>query len=107
MKVNLAFSAPGEGLIFAAGIWDEWVNRSTGEVIQSFAIITHEPPPFIADTGHDRCPVFLGESDGAKWLDGEGGEVPALKKLLLDSNQALAFQAEKHRPMKAGWEKRK
>lgn len=36
-----------------------------------FAIITDEPPPFVSDAGHDRCPVFLDRAYLDQWLDVE------------------------------------
>jgi putative SOS response-associated peptidase YedK len=103
----VAFANPSGQMLFAAGVWDEWVNKETGEVVQSFAIITHEPPPFIASIGHDRCPVFLDAESGAKWLDNVQLESEALKNFLLQRQLVPELMASKHRPMKAGWEKRK
>lgn len=56
-------------LLFAAGVYDKWTDRSTGEVIDSFAILTDDPVPFILEVGHDRQPVFLNLDNAYKWLD--------------------------------------
>jgi putative SOS response-associated peptidase YedK len=32
-----------EGILFAAGIWEEWNNKVDGEVITSFSILTSDP----------------------------------------------------------------
>jgi len=103
----VAFAEKNGSISFAAGVWDEWVNKSTGEVIQSFSIITHEPPPFIADVGHDRCPVFLDEKSGLEWLNNEGHDSKQLKNFLLLKKQTPEFSVRKHRAMRPGWEKRK
>lgn len=47
-------------------IWDRWEQR--GEVLNSFALITDEPPPEVATAGHDRCPVNLTRSAADAWL---------------------------------------
>ena len=91
----------------AAGIWDEWVNHETGEVITSFSIITFDPPPFVADTGHDRCPVFLSAEDGTAWLASEGQPAKELKNFLFAKRFIPELTATTHRLMKPGWEKRK
>lgn len=103
----VSFQEKTGAAVFAAGVWDEWVDRQTGEVIQSFSIITHEPPPFVAAIGHDRCPVFLGEDAAAEWLKNEGAPPAQLKEFLLSSRHVPELKVEKHRAMRPGWEKRK
>lgn len=56
-------------LLLAAGVYDRWKDHSTGEIIDSFAIITDDPVPFILKVGHDRQPVFLSLDNAYKWLD--------------------------------------
>ena len=51
----------GSPLLTAAGLWDEWKNRETGERLKSCTMIVTEPSDFVAEI-HDRMPVFL---DGA------------------------------------------
>lgn len=103
----VAFSAADDTIMLAAGVWDEWVNKETGEVIPSFSIITHDPPHFIENIGHDRCPVFLSPADGAEWLKSEGQNPADLKNFLLESQAEIDFKVAPHRDMKPGWEKRK
>lgn len=103
----VVFSPKSGQLIYVAGIWDEWVNQTSGEVVQSFAIITHDPPPFVAGVGHDRCPIFLDEDHGHEWLTSAGTPQQELKEFLIASAQVPDLQAESHRPMRPGWEKRK
>lgn len=63
------FSSIKEGeVLSAAGIWDEWTCKTTGEKLLSFAIITTKPSPFIERTGHDRSPVFLATDSALEWI---------------------------------------
>ena len=48
-----------------AGLWDEWTDPETGEVVLSCTTITCEPNEFMSDI-HDRMPVII----GADQLDG-------------------------------------
>ena len=41
-----------------AGLWDEWVDRATGELHPTFTIITTEPNSLMAGI-HNRMPVIL------------------------------------------------
>jgi len=65
-------AADGSSLLTAAGLWDEWKNRETGERIKSCTMIITEPNDFAAEI-HDRMPVFLTQEQFAPWLNGEAG----------------------------------
>lgn len=41
-----------------AGLWDEWLDRSTGELHPTFTIVTTEPNELMAKL-HNRMPVIL------------------------------------------------
>ncbi len=101
------FHAIDHSHLFAAGIYDEWVDKSTGEILQSFAIVTTEPPADVARIGHDRCPVFIDPTGFEAWLDPLFSDGPALIELLKSHQQKLRFQGLIDRPMRPGWEKRK
>jgi putative SOS response-associated peptidase YedK len=92
-------------ILWAAGIHDSWVNKETGEVIESFAIITSEPSQFVKDTGHDRQPLFLTEKNADKWLK-LAGEPDTLVEFLNDNFIIPKVTTEVDRPLKKGWEKR-
>ncbi|MBI1366846.1 MAG: hypothetical protein GC153_12935 [Alphaproteobacteria bacterium] len=50
-----------------AGIWDEWTDVDTGEVILSCAIITTGPNEFMKPL-HDRMPAILGRDQADAWF---------------------------------------
>lgn len=93
-------------LLVAAGIFDEWVNTETGEVLESFSIITDRPPAFIEYIGHDRCPLFVGEDFSDKWLKIKNQNSDQLLQLLKANKQEPNFAVKRNRPMRPGWEKR-
>ncbi|MBC6608441.1 SOS response-associated peptidase [Hymenobacter sp. BT188] len=52
-----------------AGLWDEWADRETGEVLPTFTIITTEPNDLMASL-HNRMPVILPDRKAElAWLD--------------------------------------
>lgn len=101
------FAAIDGQFIYAAAVWDEWTNKETGEVIPSFSILTSAAPPFVAQTGHDRSPVFLDIHQGREWLSSEGQIASALKDFLVSAQKAPELTVSIQRPMRPGWEKRK
>jgi putative SOS response-associated peptidase YedK len=101
------FYEKGRQILAAAGIYDHWVNSQTGEVIDSFAIITDESSPFIRSIGHERQPVFLKPEGYDLWLRGGKRDPENLKSILHAYRLQPTLEVENDRPMKAGWEKRK
>jgi putative SOS response-associated peptidase YedK len=62
----------GSPALTAAGLWDEWKDRETGERLKSCTMIITEPNGFAAQI-HDRMPAFLTEAQFTPWLSGEAG----------------------------------
>ena len=62
----------GSLILTAAGLWDEWKNRETGERLKSCTMIITEPNDMAAQI-HDRMPAFLTEAQFAPWLSGQAG----------------------------------
>ncbi len=76
------FIHPTDQDMFAfAGLWEYWQDKSSGEEIVSFTIITTEPNTLMKSI-HDRMPVILHRDDYEQWLDNERYDEDALLKLL-------------------------
>jgi putative SOS response-associated peptidase YedK len=54
-----------------AGIWDEWTDRSTGEALRTFSILTTEANALLTKIHNTkkRMPVILPKSQEWKWLE--------------------------------------
>ncbi|AIZ65457.1 hypothetical protein PK28_17470 (plasmid) [Hymenobacter sp. DG25B] len=58
----------GEPYAFA-GLWDEWIDRATGEVLPTFTIVTTAPNALMQPL-HHRMPVILqGRAAERAWLN--------------------------------------
>jgi len=68
-----------DDLFSFAGLWDEWIDKNTGEVLKTFTIITTEANDLMRPI-HDRMPVILTPDAEELWLD----EHETDKNLLLD-----------------------
>ncbi|WP_460923032.1 SOS response-associated peptidase [Pontibacter brevis] len=51
-----------------AGLWDEWTDKSTGEILHTYAIITTDANDLVKPI-HDRMPVILSPEAEELWLD--------------------------------------
>lgn len=63
-----------------AGVFDHWTNRETGEVIESYSILTTSPNKEMKPI-HDRMPVVLHQKDEDRWLDPENESPESLADL--------------------------
>jgi len=70
-KLNFPFavSMKSNELFALAGIWDSWTNKTTGEIVHSFAIITTVANEITDRIGHLRSPVIIKKGDEKKWLN--------------------------------------
>lgn len=52
-----------------AGIYDEWENKESGEIIRGFSIITTTTNKLLQKIPHHRSPVILNTNDEKRWLN--------------------------------------
>lgn len=98
----LEFTPPTGGLLWAAGLWDEWVDRVNGEVVRSFAVITDESLPVVREAGHDRSPIFLEKEGALEWIR-PGRRDPASAKVFLRAHRHVPeLSVRKERDLKGG-----
>ncbi len=86
-------------LLLAAGIYDRWTNRDTGEIIDSFAILTDNPAPFILEMGHDRQPVLLDTENAWQWLDWRSLSAKKAYDFLKSSQMKIDYNVTKIRKL--------
>lgn len=61
----------GEEPFFMAGLYESWTNRETGEVVQTFSILTTEANELMGKIHNRklRMPVILASGMAGQWLD--------------------------------------
>ncbi|RDV11119.1 SOS response-associated peptidase [Pontibacter diazotrophicus] len=79
-KVPHRIQLRSEEMFSFAGLWDEWLDKGTGEVLHTYAIITTEANNLVKPI-HDRMPVILSPEAEELWLD-EGQPQEDLLSLL-------------------------
>jgi putative SOS response-associated peptidase YedK len=70
-KIPWFITLKDEDLFSLAGLWSEWVNPQTGELTNTFTIITTEANDLMAKIHNTkkRMPAILSIKDEIKWLD--------------------------------------
>ncbi|MFW6366105.1 MAG: SOS response-associated peptidase [Spirochaetota bacterium] len=56
-----------DDLFALAGLFDEWTDKESGQVIRSFTILTTDANDYVREI-HNRMPVILSRDDEAAWL---------------------------------------
>lgn len=96
-----------DNLFFVAGLWSEWVDKSTGEVKETFTLITDDPYKFFFECGHDRSVFVINEQQHDEWLANKDFKPKDRFKFLRDNRISLDWDVSIDRPMAKGWEKKK
>lgn len=65
-----------------AGLWEEWLDKESGELVDTCTIITTEANA-VLEPVHDRMPVILKPEDYDEWLDETEKNTERLQKLLV------------------------
>lgn len=70
-KQPYLITLPEHELFSFAGIWSEWLDKKTGELINTYSIITTAANKFMAEIHNSkkRMPVILTEKSEKNWLD--------------------------------------
>ena len=79
-----------------AGLYEEWLDKETGEQIETFTIITTEANK-VLEPIHERMPVILKSKDYDQWLDAKEKDTAKLQKLLAPypSEEMKSYQVSK------------
>lgn len=81
---------PADGdLLVMAGLWDRSLAAS-GEVVDSFTIVTTEPNRLLREIGHHRAPVLLEPEHFETWLSGSSEAAEGLLRPPPDGKLAAA-----------------
>jgi len=73
IKQKYEIGLPNEELFAFAGLYSHWVNKDTGEIKNTFTIVTTEANPLLAEMHNTkkRMPIILKKDDEARWLQQE------------------------------------
>jgi putative SOS response-associated peptidase YedK len=62
-----AVALKDDRLFSFGGIWDRWRDKATGDILESFALVTTDPNELL-EPFHNRCPLILEPKDYDRWL---------------------------------------
>lgn len=88
-KIIIQFQ-PAEQALMLAPVLITQVTKD-GKMERRFAIITDDPPPEIAEAGHDRCPIMLTADGAEQWLS-DASKVRSQAHAILGMKQRIFFE---------------
>ncbi len=99
----VAIYQKNEKILTAAGLYDEWLDKETGEILNTFAIVTSAPPSAIEIIGHDRCPIFPKPEFWDEWLEPSKKDPFQIKVKLQENslNEEIEFNCFEDRKLKS------
>lgn len=80
-KQPFYFYLPDKEVFGFAGLWEEWLDKESGELLETCTIITTEANDVLKPV-HDRMPVILKSQNYEQWLDPKENDTERLQKLL-------------------------
>lgn len=93
-KRRVQFLPTDKSILSAAGIWSVWTPPSGAAPINCFSILTTEPPQFIKEAGHDRCPYFLRREAVEEWIKPAANKPAALREILNNGAAQIDWLAQ-------------
>lgn len=91
-KHDPCFEPRGIEYIIIPCLYDIWHDEEGNEVLHSFALITDDPNPEVAEAGHNRTPIFLKESAIDSWLFPEGKSKEELYSILREQREQPYYE---------------
>lgn len=91
---------------YITGLWSQWVDKKTGEIHDTFTLITDDPYEFFFQHGHDRSIFVISDNSFQEWLENKSFSPEERFQFLRKNRISLNWIVEVDRLMKPGWEKR-
>ena len=82
-KQKYLLTLPHNKAFAFAGIWSEWVDKSSGEIIHSYSILTTQAEGLMSEihNSKNRMPIILAKEHEKEWL--QGAELKTENHLLI------------------------
>jgi putative SOS response-associated peptidase YedK len=95
LKVPYRFTLNSEEMFSFAGLWDSWENQDSGEILNTFTIVTTEANRLVSEI-HERMPVMLRKDLERLWISESitDSQIASLLKPF-DTNSMSSYKAHK------------
>ena len=72
-KQKYLITRPDDEAFALAGLWNQWTDKTTGEILNTYTILTKEANKLMAEihNSQKRMPVVLSQNNEMDWLTGK------------------------------------
>ncbi len=72
-KQKYLITRPDDEAFALAGLWNQWTDKTTGEILNTYTILTKEANELMAEihNSQKRMPVVLSQNNEMDWLTGK------------------------------------
>jgi putative SOS response-associated peptidase YedK len=67
IKQPFAIAMKGDGMFAFAGLWEKWKDKTTGQVLRTYTVLTTDPNELMEPI-HNRMPVIIPPKDYERWM---------------------------------------
>lgn len=68
-RIQWKISPTQEDYFYKAGLWTTWRNHKSGEIIESFTMITCDPKNTAISSIHNRMPIIMTQPERRLWMN--------------------------------------
>ena len=69
-KQPFAIAMKGDSMFAFAGLWERWKDKTTGQVLRTYTILTTDPNELMEPI-HNRMPLIIPPKDYERWMESD------------------------------------
>lgn len=100
------FSDEKNSVLYTCGLRSQYLDKTTGELRETFTLLTDDPYPFFFEHGHDRSIFCIDEKRYEEWLLNRDMKPKVRFDFLRGHRTTRNWSVAIERPLKPGWERR-
>lgn len=106
LRVAWKVSPAGEPYFYKAGLWTTWQNAASGQLIESFTMITCAPEARSRFSRiHDRMPVMLNKAQRRLWMNPNANKAQLMELLRPCGEDLYAVHEFSRKPLREAKQK--
>lgn len=93
-------------IFYVAGLWSDWIDQKSGEIKETFTLLTDDPYEFFLRCGHDRSVFVIAEQVRDEYLKNNSFKPKERFEFLRKNRISLNWDVAIDRPLASGWAKK-
>lgn len=90
---------------YVIGLWEQWLDKKTGEIVETCTLLTDGPYQYFFERGHDRSVISINEESFKELIQGKM-KYKETFEYIRDKRVSHEWKYEVIRDLKDGWQKK-